>query len=66
MDDDSFEVEEPGSLGLWRRNVLPFVALIVVVGVIGGAILGGVVGNGGRHIEPPAPTTTVPTVHIEL
>jgi hypothetical protein len=66
VDDDSFETEGAGSAGAWRKNSLPFVTLVVVVGIICGLVLGGVVGGGGRREEPAAPATTVPTIQIQL
>ncbi len=66
MDDDSFETETSDRDGVWWKKVLPFLALVVVVGVISALVLGGLVGTGGRQEHPAAPTTTTPTVRIQL
>jgi hypothetical protein len=66
VDDDSFETEGSVRHGVWWKKVLPFLALIVVVGVISALVLAGLVGTGGRHDHPAAPTTTTPTVQIQL
>jgi hypothetical protein len=66
VDDESFEVQDSVEGAPWRRELLPVVAAIVAVGIITGLVLAGLIGTGGRHDEPAAPTTTVPTIQLQL